>query len=133
VVDRRHPSFSVAHQCTLLDISRSGLYYQPKGISEEELILMKLLECQYLATPFYGARKIAAWLKSQNYSVNRKRVRRLMQLMRLKAIYRRPRTSKPAPGHKVYPYLLKDLEITGQTRSGRQASPIFPWQGDFYT
>jgi len=96
----------------LLGISRSGLYYQPQGISEEDLTLMKLIDRQYLMTPFYGARKIAAWLKSQDYSVNRKRVRRLMCLMGLKAIYRRPRTSKPASGHKIYPYLLGGLKIT---------------------
>jgi len=96
----------------LLDISRSGLYYQPKGISEEDLTLMKLIDCQYLATPFYGARKITACLKSRGQRVNRKHVRRLMQLMGLKAIYRRPRTSKPAPGHKIYPYLLSGLKIT---------------------
>jgi putative transposase len=96
----------------LLDISRSSLYYQPKGISEEDLTLMKLIDCGYLTTPFYGTRKIAAWLKSQNYSVNRKHVRRLMRVMGLKVIYRRPRTSKPAPGHKIYPYLLGGLKIT---------------------
>jgi putative transposase len=96
----------------LLDISRSGLYYQPKGISEEDLNLMKLIDRQYLATPFYGARKIAAWLKSQGHLVNRKHVRRLMRIMGLKAIYRRPRTSKPAPGHKIYPYLLSGMKIT---------------------
>jgi len=73
---------------------------------------MKLIDHQYLATPFYGSRKIAAWLKSQNYSVNRKRVRRLMRIMGLKAIYRRPRTSKPALGHKIYPYLLGGMKIT---------------------
>jgi len=88
------------------------LYYQPVGISEEDLNLMKLIDRQYLATPFYGARKIAAWLKSQSYQVNRKRVRRLMQLMGLKAIYRRPRTSQPAAGHKIYPYLLSGMKIT---------------------
>ncbi len=73
---------------------------------------MKLIDRQYLATPFYGARKIAAWLKSQSHQVNRKRVRRLMQLMGLKAIYRRPKTSKPALGHKIYPYLLGGMKIT---------------------
>jgi putative transposase len=96
----------------LLDISRSGLYYQPKGISEKDLTLMKLIDSQYLATPFYGARKIAAWLKSQSWRVNRKRVRRLMRVMGIKAIYRRPRTSKPAADHKIYPYLLIGLNIT---------------------
>jgi len=73
---------------------------------------MKLIDRQYLATPFYGARKIAACLKSGGCSVNRKRIRRLMRVMGLKAVYRRPRTSKPAPGHKIYPYLLGGLKIT---------------------
>ena len=112
MVDHQHPSLSIVRQCRLLGISRSGLYYQPKGISEEDLTLMKLIDRQYLATPFYGARKIAACLKSQGHLVNRKHVRRLMRVMGIKAIYRRPRTSKPAPGHKIYPYLLDGLEIT---------------------
>jgi putative transposase len=73
---------------------------------------MKLIDRLYLVTPFFGARKIAACLKSQGYTVNRKRVRRLMHLMGIKAIYRRPRTSKPGKGHKIYPYLLNGLNIT---------------------
>jgi len=98
-----------------LGISRSGLYYQPKVLlwkDEEELTLMKLIDRQYLATPFYGARKMAAWLKSQGQWVNRKRIRRLMRMMGLKAVYRRPRTSQPTPGHKIYPYLLSGMKIT---------------------
>ncbi len=112
MVDQKHPSLSVVKQCKLLDISRSGLYYQPKGVSEEDLAIMKLIDQQYLVTPFYGARRMAVWLKRQQYQVNRKRVRRLMGLMGIKAIYRRPRTSTPAPGHRVYPYLLRGLEIS---------------------
>ena len=112
MIDHQHPSLSIVRQCRLLDISRSGIYYQPKGISEEDLTLMKLIDRQYLATPFYGARKIAAWLKSQGQWVNRKRVRRLMRVMGLKAIYRRPKTSQPTAGHKIYPYLLGGLKIT---------------------
>ena len=112
MVDRHHLLLSIVRQCELLGISRSGLYYQPKGITEEDLTLMKLIDRQYLVTPFYGARKMAAWLKSQGQKVNRKRVRRLMRLMGLKAIYRRPRTGNPAPGHKIYPYLLGGLRIT---------------------
>ena len=73
---------------------------------------MKLIDRQYLATPFYGARKIAAWLKGQGRMVNRKRVQRLMRVMGLHVIYRRPRTSLPAPDHKIYPYLLRDMKIT---------------------
>jgi len=103
----------VARQCQLLSINRSGLYYQPKGLSDADIVLMKLIDRQYLATPFYGARKIAVELKKQEgLTVNRKRVRRLMQLMGIRAVYRRPRTSKPAPEHEVYPYLLRDLKIT---------------------
>jgi putative transposase len=111
-VDRRQLSLSVVRQCKLLGISRSGLYYQPVEVSEEDLALMKMIDRQYLATPFYGARRLAAWLKNQGHRVNRKRVRRLMQVMGLKAIYRRPRTSTPAPGHRIYPYLLSGMEIT---------------------
>ena len=114
MVDRRHPSLSVVRQCRLLGISRSGLYYQRRTISQEDLTLMKLIDRQYLVTPFYGARRMVAWLKSQHYVVNRKRVRRLMQVMGLRAIYRHPRTSAPAAGHKVYPYLLKGMETSSR-------------------
>jgi putative transposase len=96
----------------LLKISRSGLYYQPVGVSEADQYLMRLIDRQYLATPFYGSRKIAVWLKSQKQTVNRKRVRRLLQVMGLKAVYRRPRTSKPRVGNKIYPYLLRGLKIS---------------------
>ncbi len=74
-MDRQHPSLSIVRQCRLMGISRSGRYYQPKGISEEDLTLMKLIDRQYLATPFYGARKVTAWLKGQGQRVNRKRIR----------------------------------------------------------
>jgi putative transposase len=73
---------------------------------------MKLIDCQYMVTPFYGTRKMAIWLKSKRLCVNRKHVRRLMQLMGLKAIYRHPRTSPPGPGNKIYPYLLDGMKIT---------------------
>jgi putative transposase len=112
VLNRSHPLLSITRQCRLLGISRSSLYYQPKGTSDEDLKVMKLIDQQYLATPFYGSRKISAWLGSQGHHVNRKRVRRLMRLMGIRAIYRRPLTSKPAPGNKIYPYLLRDVKIT---------------------
>ena len=73
---------------------------------------MKLIDQQYLATPFYGSRRMKVWLDRQGHPVNRKRVRRLMRTMGLQAIYRRPRTSQPGPGHKLYPYLLGAMEIT---------------------
>lgn len=112
MVDCQHPSLSVVRQCKVLGVNRSTLYYQPAGVSQEELELMKVIDKQYLDTPFFGSRRMAAWLRRHGYWVNRKRVRRLMQVMGLRAIYRRPRTSKPGPGHKVYPYLLRDMKIT---------------------
>ena len=112
MVDRRHTSLSVVSQCALLGISRSSVYYRPMGVSQEDLALMNMLDRQYLATPFYGSRRFAAWLGNQGYCVNRKRIRCLMRTMGLEAIYRRPRTSKPAPGHRVYPYLLRGVKVT---------------------
>ena len=112
LVDRRHPALSTVRQCTLLGISRSSLYYRRKGTSPEDLAVMKLIDQQYLATPFYGSRRMTVWLNRQGNQASRKRVQRLMRIMGLTAIYRRPRTSQPAPGHKVYPYLLRGMEIT---------------------
>ena len=112
MVDREHPALSTVRQCALLDISRSSLYYRLRGTSPESLALMKRIDQQYLLTPFYGSRRIKVWLGRQGHQVSRKRVQRLMRTMGLQAIYRRPRTSQPAPGHKVYPYLLGGMEIT---------------------
>ena len=112
MVDREHPALSTVRQCALLSISRSSVYYRPRGTSSKNLAMMKLIDQQYLTTPFYGSRRMKVWLGREGHSVNRKRVRRLMRTMGLQAIYRRPRTSKPGPGHKVYPYLLGGMEIT---------------------
>jgi putative transposase len=112
MVEPNHPDLSMVKQCALLDISRSSLYYRPKGPSQEDLALMKLMDHQYLATPFYGSRRMTAWLQRQGHQVGRKRIRRLMRTMGLQAIYRRPRTSQPGAGHKVYPYLLGGMEIS---------------------
>jgi len=111
MIDRDHNQLSLVRQCNLLDVSRASVYYRPAPPKAEGLELMALMDRQYLKTPFYGSRKMRVWLQRQGYQVNRKKVRRLMRLMGLEAIYRRPNTSKPASGHKVYPYLLKGLEI----------------------
>ena len=111
LVDRQHPQFSVVRQCSLLGISRSSVYHQSTTVSQEDLELMAQLDRQYLKTPFYGSRKMTAWLRVQGHRVNRKRVRRLMRVMGLEAIYRRPNTSKPAPEHKIYPYLLRGVAV----------------------
>jgi putative transposase len=101
----------VVRQCDLLDISRSSVYYNPVEASEYEWGLMGLIDRQYLQTPFYGSRKMTACLRRQGHQVNRKRVQRLMRRMGIEAIYRRPNTSRRDSGHKVYPYLLRGLQI----------------------
>ena len=87
------------------------MYYEPV-VDTSSLELMRLIDEEYTKTPFYGSRKIAAVLRRKGYEVNRKRVQRLMRLMGIEAIYPGPNTSKPHPDHKIYPYLLRDREIT---------------------
>ena len=111
MIDRDHQQLSLVRQCILLDVSRASVYYRPVPTRAEDLELMALMDRQYLKTPFYGSRKMKAWLLQQGYLVSRKRVRRLMRLMGLEAIYQRPNTSKPAPGHRIFPYLLKGVEV----------------------
>jgi putative transposase len=92
-------------------VSRSGLYYRPAGESEENLKLMRMLDEQYTRTPYYGVRRMRVYLQRQGWAVNQKRVRRLLRLMGLEAIYPKPRLSRPGEGHTIYPYLLRDLGI----------------------
>jgi putative transposase len=99
-------------QCELLDVPRSSWYYQPREESAENLALMRLLDEQYTRTPFYGVRRMTAWLERQGQPVNVKRVRRLLRLMGLEAIYPKPRLSRPGVTLQRYPYLLRDLPIT---------------------
>ena len=110
MIERQGP-LSLSRQCELLRLSRAALYYQAVRTGAYELELMALIDRQYLQTPFYGSRRMAAWLQAQGHAVNRKRVQRLMLRMGLAAIYQRPRTSKPAPEHRIYPYLLRGLKI----------------------
>lgn len=102
---------SVRRQCELLGVNRSGLYYEPAGENSENLELMRLLDEQYTRTPFYGSRKMVAWLATQGRAVNRKRVSRLMALMGIEAVYPKPKLSQPGEGHRIYPYLLKGTTV----------------------
>lgn len=111
LIDREAPALPVSRQCRLLSVSRASVYRRLAEISEEDCTIMALIDQQYLARPYYGSRRMAAWLATQGRVVNRKRVRRLMRLAGLVAIYQRPNTSKPAPAHKVYPYLLGGISI----------------------
>ena len=112
MVDWEHPKLSMVRQRALLGVSRSSLYYRAKGASEEVLSLMRDMNRQYLETPFYGSRRMRAWLDLQGMPVSRKWVQRSMRVMGLRAIYRRPRTSQPALEHRVYPYLLRNARVT---------------------
>jgi putative transposase len=107
------PEISVRHQCELLELCRSGYYYQPCPETPENLALMRRLDELHLAHPVYGSRKLQVLLARDGWAVNRKRVVRLLRLMGIEAIYCKPRTSLPLPGHQIYPYLLADLDING--------------------
>ena len=111
MIEVGHPALSVRKQCELLGLNRASLYYQAGTETAENLRLMRLIDEQYLKTPFYGSRRMAAWLIREGEAVNRKRVRRLMGVMGLEAIYPKPRTTVANPDHKVYPYLLRDMAI----------------------
>jgi len=102
---------SVGKQCALLSISRSSFYYEPKGETQLNLDLMRLIDKQFLETPFYGVRQMTWHLRNKGHVVNEKRIRRLMRLMGLMPIYQKPNTSKAAKGHKIYPYLLRGLRV----------------------
>ena len=106
-----HPDLSVVRQCQLLGIARSSFYYQPQTPSDEELTLLRLLDQQYLKTPFYGSCRMTVILRQQGYEVNRNRVQRLMRQLGIAALYLKPRLSKAHPEHQVYPYLLHELTV----------------------
>ncbi len=111
LIDPRHRQISISRQCELLGISRGSYYYEAVGESDENLHYMRLIDEQYLRTPFYGVPKMTEYLRSLKYQVNPKRVRRLMRKMGIEAIYCKPNLSKANKEHKIYPYLLRGLKI----------------------
>jgi putative transposase len=111
MIEPEHPRLSVARQCQLLELPRSTYYHRPQPEADENLRLMRVIDETYLAYPFFGSRQTTRWLRRQGYRVNRKRVQRLMRQMGLEAIYRKPSLSRAQPGHRVYPYLLRDLAV----------------------
>ena len=100
------------HWRAVVSIARSSFYYAGQGENPLNLRLMRLIDEQFLETPFYGSRQMTRWLRRQGDTVSRKRVRRLMRLLGVHALFQRPRTSQPHPAHRIYPYLLRDLRIT---------------------
>jgi putative transposase len=111
LVEPGHPELSVRRQCELLGLNRSSLYYEPAQETAENLRLMRRIDEQYTAHPFYGSRKMTRWLQTQGEVVNRKRVQRLMQVMGLEAIYPKPKLSLAGRGHRIFPYLLRDVSV----------------------
>jgi putative transposase len=112
MVERPAENLSVRRQCELLNVARSGVYRPKKAPSAEDLALMRRIDELHLELPFYGSRRMTFELNREGRAVNRKRVRRLMRVMGIEALAPRPGTSKAAPGHKIYPYLLRGLAIT---------------------
>ena len=111
MIDRDH-KLSISRQAKLLDISRGTVYYQPKPISPCDQMLMKRIDRLHLELPFAGARMLRDLLRQEGHKVGRSKVARLMRLMGIEALYRKPKTTKRHPGHKVYPYLLRNLAVT---------------------
>ncbi len=111
MIRRDHPDLSLSRQCRLLTISRSSFYYAAKGESPKNLALMRRIDELFLKYPFYGSRQMVRQLRREGVRVGRHRVRRLMRLMGLAAIYQAPKTSEPHPAHRIYPYLLRRLAI----------------------
>jgi putative transposase len=111
LIEPCHPELSVSSQCALLELPRSSYYFAPAGESPDNLALMRLIDAQYLKTPFFGSRQMTAWLCRQGHAVNRKRVQRLMRLMGLQGAVPGPHTSRPHPQHSVYPYLLGHMQL----------------------
>ena len=112
MVDWDHGAISVRRQCELLGVNRASLYYTPLGESEENLQIMRWIDEQYTKTPFFGSRRMEVWLREKKeQEVNRKRIIRLMQLMGLEAVYPKPKLSQPGEDHKIYPYLLKNVDV----------------------
>ena len=112
MIEREHLRLSISTQCRLVSISRSSFYYAPAPETADTLALMGVIDAAFLDMPWYGSRQMARHLQRLGHSVGRRRVRRLMAKLGLAPIYQRPRTSDPHPEHRIYPYLLRDLEIT---------------------
>jgi putative transposase len=111
LIEPAHPALSMVRQCELMSVSRSGYYYRPAGETAANLALMRLIDEQFLETPWYGTRQMTRHFRRQGHVVGRGRVRRLMRLTGLAAIYQHPRTTVPHPEHRVHPYLLRGLPI----------------------
>ncbi len=131
MIDRNHPRISTARQCRLLALPRASYYHRPRPKRPEDLALMRQIDEAYMASPFFGSRQMTEWLRRQGYPVNRKRVRRLMHLMGLEAIYQKPNLSRPNAEHRIYPYLLRRLKVTRPNQVWAMDITYVPIEGGF--
>ena len=124
----RDHKLSLARQADLLGISRGSLYYEPRPTNEDELKLMRRIDALHMEYPFAGSRMMKGLLRQEGFTAGRLHVATCMKRMGIQALYRKPNTSRPAPGHKVFPYLLRKLAGHGPIRFGRWTSPTFLWR-----
>jgi putative transposase len=109
LLDRTHPGLSIRRQCALLSLARSGVYRRRKPATDNDLGLMRRIDEMFTAWPFFGSRRMTAMLRAEGPRINRKRVQRLMRTMGIAALGPKPRTTQPAVGHKIHPYLLRGM------------------------
>jgi len=131
MIEHAKEGLSIRRQSVLLGVNRSGVYYVRKGLSRENLAMMRLIDRQYTRTPFYGVERMTEQLRREGHVIGHNRVRRLMRLMGLEALYPRPRTTKAAPEHKIYPYLLRGVSIDGVNQVWSADITYVPLLSDF--
>ena len=112
MIDRSH-DLPITRQAQVLSISRGSVYYRPRAVSDVDLAIMRRMDELHLKYPFAGSRMLRDLLTAEGFKIGRQHVTTLMKRMRMETLYRKPNTSKPAPGHKIYPYLLRNLAVTG--------------------
>jgi putative transposase len=130
MIDRQHP-LPVAQQCQILEIARSSVYYVPQPVSEADLALMRQIDELHLQHPFAGSRMLRDILRLKGVSIGRKHVATLMRRMGIEALYQRPRTTTPHPGHKVFPYLLRNRQITAANQAWAMDITYIPMRRGF--
>jgi putative transposase len=131
MIEPEHPRISTARQCRLLGLPRSTYYHQPQPVPADDLALMRKIDEVYTEYPFFGSRGMAGFLRRQGYSVNRKRIRRLMRLMGMEAIYQKPNLSRRNPEHRIYPYLLRNLTVNRPNMVWATDVTYIPVEGGF--
>ena len=127
-LDRSHPLLSVRRQCAMLGIARSGVYRLPRRANDDDLRLLRRIDELFTRWPVLGSRRLTAMLRAAGQAINRKRVQRLMRRMGIAALGPKPRTTKPAPGHTIFPYLLRDVRVERPNQVWAELAKVPPAQ-----